>query len=203
MIKAIVFDWWGTLAYRPHVTHLLEKVTGKSHHEVLRAYEKTTCLKFWGNYERALDALFKELNIKDDRKLRKEIKRRLSAVKLYNDVKPVIKDLKKKYKIIMLSNGTNYGEKSLYKFRMNTKFHLILFSAKTKLLKPSKEAYNNMLKLAGLKKDEVIMIGNTYDDDVVAAEKVGIKAYLLDRQDKHPEVKNRLTNLEQIYRVLK
>ena len=49
-----------------------------------------------------------------------------------------------------------------------------------------------------VKKDEVIMVGDSLPDDVKAAEKFGIKGILLDRRNRYPKYKNRITSLKEL-----
>lgn len=58
-----------------------------------------------------------------------------------------------------------------------------------------------MLNKSGLNCDEVIMIGDNYHDDYLAANDSGIKAILLDRRGQYPEISTdeikNLTELKQ------
>jgi len=52
-----------------------------------------------------------------------------------------------------------------------------------------------MLELLDVRPAEAAMVGDTVEDDVEGARAVGMQAVLLDRDGRHPEIEDRLTDL--------
>jgi len=103
----------------------------------------------------------------------------------------------------LLSNAYNIAFEDLNKtFNLNQYFNVILNSYDTKLLKPDLKLFQLMLQKLDLTKEEVIMVGDSLNDDIRAAEKVGIKGVLIDRNNSYPNYKNRITSLTEIYKFL-
>lgn len=206
MIKVIAFDLWDTLAYRRHVTKLLENISNMSHHEVLRIYEDIYCKLPNDDYDALLDKLIIKLKLnlstKEKEKFKHIIEDRSDSGKLFSDVLPVISKIKKKYKVVLISNSTHYADKLLKRTKLNKKFDHIFLSYKIGMLKPSKKIYEFVLKTMKVKPDEMLMIGNTYIDDVKAARSCKINAILLDRKNKYKD-KIKIKNLKQLEMMLK
>ena len=53
-----------------------------------------------------------------------------------------------------------------------------------------------MLERLGVEPEEAAMVGDSIEDDIEGARAAGIeRAFLLDREDRHPEVADRLPDL--------
>jgi len=52
-----------------------------------------------------------------------------------------------------------------------------------------------MLEVLDVRPAEAAMVGDTVEDDVEGARAVGMQAVLLDRDGRHPEIEDRLTDL--------
>jgi putative hydrolase of the HAD superfamily len=60
-----------------------------------------------------------------------------------------------------------------------------------------------MLELLSVTAGEAAMVGDTIEDDVDGARAVGMQAVLLDRDGRHPEIEDRLTDLRGLPAALK
>jgi len=122
----------------------------------------------------------------------------------YNDTAEILDKLKKKYRLIILSNTFQEGFTNLrIHYPLDDWFELVCLSYQENMIKPNPALYNKILDQSGLHKDEVLMIGDNYHDDVLAANQAGIQAILLDRRDRYPEVlDNKIHDLNELTTLL-
>ncbi len=212
MIKAIIFDCWNTLFYdsvNPHPFVECSKLIGKdmADYNYLKILEKSFMLEKFDDTEKSINNFLNALDMKispEKYKLLVEFINKLKgAKKAYPEVLPILEDLRKKYSLGLLSNAYNIGFEKLNKtFNLNQYFKVILTSYETKLLKPNSKLFQLMLQKLNVTKDEVIMVGDSLHDDVLAAENFGIKGILIDRNNSYPDYINRIDSLTEIYKFL-
>ncbi len=90
-----------------------------------------------------------------------------------------LNDLKKKgYKIGIVTNQTKKQAKVSIKIMKFNKFNTIVTANNVKRAKPYPDSMLYAMKKMGVKKDEVIMIGDT-KNDYLAGKAAGVKTYLL------------------------
>ena len=70
-------------------------------------------------------------------------------------------------------------------------------------MKPEKAAFTAVLNAIGLNRDQVIFVGDSFKDDVRAAENFGMAAVLIDRNSRHPQYTNRIEHMGELARFLK
>lgn len=185
MIKIIIFDLWSTLCYKKYTkgdTAHLSKEIKKPFRKVLKTYEKHFQLDRSTDFEKKYENMFKELKIKFDRKLvekyAKHRKKQEIVCEDYRYTLPLLKILKKRYKIAVLSNTTFVSGNKVLKSPLSKYVDKFFFSYETKVIKPDPKAFKKVLSYFKVKPSEALMIGNTYQDDVVPARKIGMKAVL-------------------------
>lgn len=102
---------------------------------------------------------------------------------VHDDVKKVLPELSKHYRLGVVSNFKieNGIREILTQFELIDYFEWILTSFEVGWRKPNQIIYNNALKLAGVKPEEVLFIGDDMENDVEASKKMGMNAILLDR----------------------
>jgi putative hydrolase of the HAD superfamily len=61
--------------------------------------------------------------------------------------------------------------------------------------KPHEAIFLRMLELLDVRPEEAAMVGDTLEDDVEGARRVGMRAVLVDRDGRYPEVEERLDDL--------
>jgi putative hydrolase of the HAD superfamily len=69
-------------------------------------------------------------------------------------------------------------------------------------IKPHGSIFRAALELLGAEAGETAMVGDSLVDDVEGATAVGIEAYLIDREDRYPELPQRLRDLWALPAVL-
>ena len=113
---------------------------------------------------------------------------------LFDDVGPALDDLRARgLKIGLLSNTAR--DLDLFVSHHGLVVDAVLTSRAHGKTKPHKSIFVRMLELLDVRADEAAMVGDTVEDDVDGARAVGMQAVLLDRDGRHPEVADRLTDL--------
>jgi putative hydrolase of the HAD superfamily len=113
---------------------------------------------------------------------------------LFDDVMPVLADLRRRgLKLGLLSNTARDLERFVSHHSLDV--DAVLTSRVHGKTKPHEAIFRRMLELLGVAADEAAMVGDTIEDDVEGARAVGMQAVLLDRDGRHPEVGDRLTDL--------
>jgi len=184
MIKIIVFDLWNTLAYKKYRRGdalSMWKATGEkgNYRNFLKTYEKnlqTSKISLEKGYGKMLD----ELNILYDNNLLKKFvkyrKRLESHLILYKYVVPFLKILKHKgYKVGVLSNSRYEQKENIKRSQLSKYVDKFFFSFDIGSIKPDLKNFKYVLSYFKVKPSEVLMIGNSYKDDILPARKLGMK----------------------------
>jgi 2-haloalkanoic acid dehalogenase type II len=130
-------------------------------------------------------------------------------VKLYPDTLPTLKALHKKYKLIILTNSTKHFVKVKLEVEGLKTYFDAVFSAidDFKIVKGDSNVYKKLLAKCNVKSDEIIHLGDDWDFDHKVPQKLGIRAFYLDRQKEKDKNEGIVWNLkefvEQIRRIEK
>ncbi|MGM0641210.1 MAG: HAD family hydrolase [Thermotogota bacterium] len=208
MIKAVIFDLFGTLVdadnlFKP-ISYELSIETNIDFDEIeeiiYKFYEKT----FDGHHEK---------DFKPERYYYKILFNKLKALygltessdfyvdlmyetfarlKGYDDVDTVEKIRDQGYKIGIITNADTYFVKKVLE-KNEIYYDDLIISEDAKMYKPAPEIFERSLKNLDVNKDEAIFIGDKVEADYYGAKEFGIKALLIDRNDKH-----NLENIEKI-----
>jgi len=189
MIKLICFDLWNTLATRKknQLTSSVKELEDffkikEDHKTVVKAFENIIQTREWSNEYEAYSKFLLHFKIKPTfSNVMKAIKIREDSeynIILYDFVIPLLKQIKDlNIKIGLISNSSVFVIKNVRK-----KTDLLdyidypLFSFDVKTIKPDLKIYKEMLKIAKIKPEEMIMIGDNPLDDVYPAISLGINA---------------------------
>jgi putative hydrolase of the HAD superfamily len=113
---------------------------------------------------------------------------------LFDDVLPVLEDLRGHgLKVGLLSNTARDLERFVTHHALEV--DAVLTSRVHGKTKPHEAIFRRMLELLEVAPDEAVMVGDSIEDDVEGAHAVGMRAVLLDRDGRHPDVADRLTDL--------
>jgi len=202
MIKVISFDMDGTLinedfdeaiwdeglprfyAEQKNISfEKAKKYCFKKYDEYLGTNEWTS-LRFWFN-------LF---GLKDWKGL---IEKNIDKIKLYPESTEVLKELYKKYKLIVITqNPKEFFDIKLKGFEHY--FNKIYSSTyHYKSLKKDEEVYKKIIKDLNIKPNEILHVGNHKEFDYDIPKSLGIKAILLDREGKYPDEET-IKNLKEL-----
>jgi putative hydrolase of the HAD superfamily len=120
---------------------------------------------------------------------------------LYDDALPVLKWLRDRgLRIGLLSNSS----RDLVEFvsHHGLVVDAVLTSHAHGKTKPHETIFRALLERLGVDAVEAVMVGDTVEDDVEGARAVGMRAVLLDREGRYPEVPDRLDDLRELPAVL-
>lgn len=87
----------------------------------------------------------------------------------------VLAELKKHYPMVLVSNFYGNINCVLTEFGFDGLFDNIIESAVVGVRKPDPRIFNLGVEALGLKPDEVLVVGDSYDKDIVAAKKAGCR----------------------------
>jgi HAD superfamily hydrolase (TIGR01549 family) len=116
---------------------------------------------------------------------------------LYDDALPVLERIRELgLSIGLLSNSSRDLDDFVAHHRLRA--DAVLTSHAHGKTKPHESIFRAMLELLDVAADEAVMVGDTIEDDVVGARAVGMRAVLLDREQRYPEVDGRLDDLREL-----
>ena len=210
MVKAVFFDFWGTLVENGTYSPLKQSYAilrlRIPFGEFVEQFEKIVMTKEFPDQSAAFTEACKSFNVPTYPIVIEKLigvwnKNRLLAT-IYPDTLETLKALKeKKIKLALISNAPqNNVEQVLERFGMNDLFDGIFISATSGKLK-TEGLFADALKKLKVKKGDVIAIGDSIETDIRGAEEAGISAYLLDRKGKR-EFEKKITSLTEILKLV-
>ena len=136
--------------------------------EVLRllAFERT--LESLGRPDRDLAARLNNLYLKH----------RFEDIELYPDVIPALDQLAPHFKLGLLSNGNSYPDRC----GLEGRFAFVVFSQDVRVRKPDRRIFEIAAREAGCPLDELLHVGDSYENDVLGAHGAGAKTVWLNRE---------------------
>jgi HAD superfamily hydrolase (TIGR01549 family) len=113
---------------------------------------------------------------------------------LYEDALPVLEELRRHgLKLGLVTNSARNVVDFVAHHRLDVDAAITSFEhGKTK---PHETIFRAALELLGVEPGEAVMIGDSLSDDVEGARAMGMRAFLVDREDRFPEVPDRLPTL--------
>ncbi|MBD3361188.1 HAD-IA family hydrolase [Candidatus Woesearchaeota archaeon] len=211
MIKGVIFDFWGTLVeqgtYSPlRQTYKILRVRMPFSPFVVK-FENVFMTKKYEDQATAFREVCKAFNIDCKPFVVDKLIGIWNSCKLlakpYPETLQVLKDLKDKGLKLAVSSNSPYNnvEPVLEKFDMEKYFDRVNLSWETGKLKHESESFESILRKMNLKHGEVLMVGDSLETDIAGAEKVGIKAVLVDRKGRR-EYKNKIKDLSELNQFL-
>lgn len=94
---------------------------------------------------------------------------------VYPEAEECLRKLSKKYKIGIIANQTFGSEERLEKFGLLKYINLVVSSAEEGVAKPDLRIFEIALSKADCKAEEAVMVGDRLDNDIVPANKIGMK----------------------------
>jgi putative hydrolase of the HAD superfamily len=113
---------------------------------------------------------------------------------LFEDVLPVLDELRTSaLRIGLVSNGIR--DLTEFVAHHGLDVDAIVDSRSHGRVKPHPTIFRAALDLLGIAPEEAVMVGDSLEEDVEGARALGMRAILVDREDRHPEAEERLTDL--------
>jgi HAD superfamily hydrolase (TIGR01549 family) len=113
---------------------------------------------------------------------------------LFEDVLPVLDELRAaRLRIALVSNGI----RDLHAFVAHHRLDVdaIVDSRTHGWVKPHPTIFQAALDQLGVTPGEAAMVGDSIEEDIEGARALGLRAVLVDREDRHPEIEERLLDL--------
>ena len=231
MIKAIFFDLYGTLVgFHPSRFEIQSLACERfglspSPEGILKGYgiadafmtkqntlmpvrkmNQEEAFYFFCKYERlVLSGSDIEVDLDKAGKIWNHIKTIPYDLNIYEDVIPVLKDLRcQGVKVGLLSNMNQSGNSLIEKFGLENLVDFAVTSSEVRSEKPHPPMFMEALRQAGSTKATSVHVGDQIDSDVKGASDVGIYPVLIDRDDIHKcfNACPRIKNLPEIHDVL-
>lgn len=227
MIKALLFDFFNTLSYYEppreqmyidvcgrHGIHVDMKQLNQSlpHADTLYRDEnhRLPVMERPQKDQIAFFIIYIKLALKGagidiDETICMEILHKMQTIKwqfkLYDDVLPTLERLKERKHILgLISNVGQEAEKTFNELGLMRYLDFYVTSFETGHDKPDPEIFLTALEKAGIKADEAIYAGDSYEQDIIGARGVGMHPVLIDRNNWFPEITDcpRICNLSEI-----
>ncbi len=113
---------------------------------------------------------------------------------LFEDALPVLDELRASgLRIGLVSNGIR--DLTVFVAHHQLDVDAIVDSRSHGRVKPHPTIFQAALELLGVAPAEAVMVGDSLEEDVEGARALGMGAILVDREDRHPDVEGRLTDL--------
>jgi HAD superfamily hydrolase (TIGR01549 family) len=113
---------------------------------------------------------------------------------LYEDVLPVLEELRAaELGIALVSNGIRDLSEFVAHHRLDV--DAIVDSRRHGRVKPHPTIFQSALEQLGVDASESVMVGDSIEEDVQGARALGMRALLVDREDRHLDVDERLHDL--------
>jgi HAD superfamily hydrolase (TIGR01549 family) len=206
-IKAILFDFWGTLVENgvrspsKEVKFIL-RLRDMDFSEFIIKFEEAFMTKKFPSLKEGFEEVLNTFNLRvPDFVVEKLIgmwnKNTILAMP-YDEIEGALASLKKDYKLVLVSNTDQFSINSvLEKYELKQYFDEIFMSCDTGLLKSNPAMFEQILTKLKLKKTEVVMVGDSLESDMKAAENAGIKSILVDRRNSR-EYETKISTLSEL-----
>jgi putative hydrolase of the HAD superfamily len=113
---------------------------------------------------------------------------------LYDDALPVMETLRRHgLKLGLVSNSAREIDDFVAHHALDV--DCALTSRSHGWTKPHESIFRAALELLGVGPEEAAMVGDSVEDDIEGARALGIRAFLIDREGRHPEAAERLPDL--------
>jgi len=131
----------------------------------------------------------------------------MGSSEIYPEVPPVLKRLKRRYPIALLSNADNDDPLIQILLDRGFEFDAIVTSEQCGCYKPNAKIFSHVLEELQLNADDVIMIGDSPASDITGARNAGIKVVWVNREGiklngKYPKPDFTISNLQQLLKII-
>jgi putative hydrolase of the HAD superfamily len=220
-VKAVLFDLGGTLVYQqpfePFQRILQNNGVFKSIEEIREAFEKGSkefdvekykALSSHEFYSEWNMTILRHLGIsRSVRRLAEEIDLQwfnFSKVHVYPEVRDSLRRFKQMgLKLGIVTRGYELDlEQILPRAGLEEFFDVCVDSDTTGEMKPSPETFKHALKQLDVKPEEAVFVGDNLEQDYFGALKVGMKAFLIQREGKPAAGVKAIASLREIFDVL-
>ena len=201
MVKVILFDFWGTLVengvWSPtkQVKNILQINLPFS--EYIVRMERAMMARKYDSLKDSFENVCKEFNVECPEERMEELigmwNKSWMLAKPYGEVMRILGLLQEKYKLILVSNTDAFSvQRVLEKFKMEEFFEKKYLSYEVGMIKTDKNFLKLVVDKAGVSVEDCVIVGDSLQSDIQPAERIGMKAILIDRKGRRefsPSVK--------------
>jgi 2-haloalkanoic acid dehalogenase type II len=220
-LKAVLFDLGETLIKTAHINEIFQRILAahgihRELEEISTAHNeagehfgfehmKTMNDEYWVKRN---NIFLEKLGVFDREDLARFISKRwwdYADVVLHSDVDETLSRLEQKgLKMGIITNGLQSDvEKIVAKSRLDTSFFDVIVTVSTKgQMKPEKEIFHYALDMLNVVPDEALYVGDTIEYDYAGAKKAGLKAVVIDREDRINENVEKIRDLREILTLI-
>lgn len=221
-LRAVLLDLGGTLIQTPEVSEIMKQmleakgiarsieeinVSRKEADTHMGGYEDLPNLReeFWIKWN---TEILRTLGIcKDLEILARWISESwwdYAQARLYPEVRKVLQGLRKRgLKLGVVTNGLKSdADKVLPQVGLTNTFDVVVVTDSVGKMKPDKDIFLHALKKLDVTPHEALFIGDRIEEDYNGAKNTGIKALLIDRENKIEENVDKIQSLEEIFEKL-
>jgi len=205
MIRAIIFDLWGTLAYHnnngneSYISGLVSRIGDPS---IKRTFHDTFFTNEYDNATEAMTTIGRSLFPEQDvTPLVQFLENNFENTHVYDDVLGMLKKLKKHYKLALLSNTDNLCVQYLPE-ELLALFDVTAFSYKTKIMKPQPEAFTHLSQTLQIPPQDLVVIGDSIPSDTEGAKGAHMHTILIDRENHDDGISPKISSLTELPRAL-
>jgi putative hydrolase of the HAD superfamily len=194
MVQAILFDFWGTLVENGVNPSPVRQVKyflrlNMAFHDFITTFEESFMLKKHSTLREGFDAVCTAFDIHPPEFIIEKCigmwNKNMLLAKPFPETIALLEELKKKYKLALLSNTDNFSlEPVLDKFDLRKYFDVIILSCDAGHLKSDVKMFDEAVKKLGVKKKDCLMVGDSIESDMASAEKAKIASVLVDRNER-------------------
>ncbi len=183
MIKAIIFDLWGTLGTKKiGVSKSLSKRFGiKNNHDFLKKYEAAIQLQPWKTKELMAKNFLINFSLpvtKDNVQfITNIIDETLEKASIFQGMKELLEELHKKYKLGLLSNTTVFEAVIPKKWGIQNLFDGEVYSWQINSLKPESKNFEEITSCLDVSPGQCVFVDD-FEENVLAANEFGMKGIL-------------------------
>jgi len=118
---------------------------------------------------------------------------------IYDDVVSTLEELsRRERKLAVVSNWDSHLPKLLAALGLDRFFSVVAVSAIEEVGKPDPEIFRRVCERLQVSATESLHVGDSVTEDYEGARAAGLSAILLDRQDRHPNVSQRIRSLAEL-----
>ena len=220
-IKAVLFDLGGTLVRTTEIPLVMQRILkhrgiNRSVKEIFQAWKEAKRGLNFRDLTTLLDEFWVQWNVQilgnlqvntDTRTLAEYIATHwwgYSKVTLYPDAEKMLPLLKARgLKIGVVTNGLQSDVKEILpKVGLQDFFDIVVVIDTLRKMKPDVEVFHHALQKLEIAPSEAVFIGDEIEADYKGAQKSGLAAYLIDRDDDvHDQNVNTISSLDDLFKL--
>lgn len=212
-IKAVLFDFWGTVVENGIFPSPVKQVkyilrVDMPFTEYITRFEKAFMTSKFDNLTDAFANVIKEFNLRSPRFVQDKLvgmwNKNTLLAKPFPDTIETLKKLREDgVKVGLICNTDQFSvDQVLDKFDLRNHFDAIVLSYNVGHLKGDAELFDKAIESIGIPKEDIIMVGDSIESDIKGADNAGVKSYLIDRKDTR-EFDNKIKSLDEIHDIVK